>query len=236
MAALSQHITSVTDVNLTPQQETAFAQYGAALVEWNARINLTAITAPDEIAVKHFLDSLTVAAVCDFSQPLHLIDVGTGAGFPGIPLNIVYPHLHVTLLEATGKKIIFLEHVIEILEQQNIQALKARAEEAGQMHGHRENYDLAVARAVARLPVLLEYMLPLVKVGGRCIAMKGKAARTEAADSTRALKMLGGKLIQIHDFRLPGIDEIHHLVVVEKTEPTPIGFPRKPGVPSQKPL
>lgn len=224
------------NVAVTPPQEVAFAQYADALVDWNTRVNLTAITAPEEIQVKHFLDSLTIASVHNLSAPLKVIDVGSGAGLPGMPLQIVYPHLQMTLLEATGKKVAFLEHVIQLLGLENARTLKARAEEAGQMRDQREQYDLALARAVARLPVLLEYLLPLVKVGGRCIAMKGKTARTEAADSARALKMLGGKLVGVHDFQLPDIEEQHHLVVVEKIAPTPIGFPRKPGVPSQKPL
>lgn len=236
MTILARYAADLFNISLTQPQEAAFAQYADALIEWNQRVNLTAITASDEIAVKHFLDSLTIATVQEMGAPLRVIDVGSGAGFPGIPLKIVYPQLQMTLLEATGKKIAFLDHVIQLLNLSNTRTLKARAEEAGQMRDQREGYDLALARAVARLPVLLEYLLPLVKVGGRCIAMKGKTAHAEAADSTRALKMLGGRLAHIHDFQLPNIEEKHHLVVVEKIAPTPIGFPRKPGTPSQKPL
>lgn len=219
-------------VTLNPDQEAQFERLAAALVEWNAHTNLTAITDPDGVHVRHFLDSLTVPVRPDD----RVIDVGTGAGFPGLPLAIAYPTLRVTLLEATGKKIAFLEHVIGLLGLTNAAALHARAEDAGQLPAHRAAYDLAVARAVARLPVLLEYLLPLVRVGGRCIAMKGVTAHEEAESARRALQTLGGKLIGIETVMLPGVDEPHYLVMVEKTAPTPAIYPRKPGTPSKKPL
>jgi 16S rRNA (guanine527-N7)-methyltransferase len=219
-------------VTLNADQEAQFALLADALVAWNAHTNLTAITDPEGVHVRHFLDSLTVPVRPDD----RVIDVGTGAGFPGLPLAIAYPTLRVTLLEATGKKIAFLEHVIGRLGLMNVVTLHARAEDAGQLSAHRAAYDLAVARAVARLPVLLEYLLPLVRVGGRCIAMKGVTAHEEAESARRALRTLGGKLIGIETVMLPGIDEPHHLVMVEKTAPTPAIYPRKPGTPSKNPL
>jgi 16S rRNA (guanine527-N7)-methyltransferase len=149
---------------------------------------------------------------------------------------MIFPELHMTLLEATGKKVAFLQHMIELLELPNVETLKARAEEAGQMSNQRAAYDLVLARAVARLPSLLEYLLPLAKVGGICIAMKGRTAAEEAADSTRALSVLGGKLQGIEAVNLPGIEETHYLVVVEKTAPTPALYPRRPGLPTQNPI
>jgi 16S rRNA (guanine527-N7)-methyltransferase len=219
-------------VTLNADQEAQFARLADALVEWNAHTNLTAITDPEGVHVRHFLDSLTVPVRPDE----RVIDVGTGAGFPGLPLAIAHPSVRVTLLEATGKKIAFLEHVIALLGLTNAVTLHARAEDAGQHPAHRAAYDLAVARAVARLPVLLEYLLPLVRVGGRCIAMKGVTAHEEAESARRALRTLGGRLIGIEPVMLPGVDEPHYLVMVEKIAPTPPLYPRKPGTPSKKPL
>ncbi len=219
-------------VTLNADQEAQFEQLAAELVCWNAHTNLTAITDPEGVRVRHFLDSLTVPVRPDD----RVIDVGTGAGFPGLPLALAHPSLRVTLLEATGKKIAFLEHMIELLGLTNAVTLHARAEDAGQHPAHRAAYDLAVARAVARLPVLLEYLLPLVRVGGRCIAMKGITAHEEAESARRALRTLGGRLIGIETVMLPGVAEPHHLVMVEKTASTPPLYPRKPGTPSKKPL
>jgi 16S rRNA (guanine527-N7)-methyltransferase len=219
-------------VALSADQEAQFARLAEALLAWNAHTNLTAITEPEGVRVRHFLDSLTVPVRPDE----RVIDVGTGAGFPGLPLAIAHPTAHITLLEATGKKIAFLEYVIGLLGLTNAAALHARAEEAGQHPDHRAAYDLAVARAVARLPTLLEYLLPLVRVGGRCIAMKGITAHEEAESAKRALRILGGRLISVETVSLPEIDEPHYLVIVEKTEPTSPAYPRRPGTPSKKPL
>jgi 16S rRNA (guanine527-N7)-methyltransferase len=166
-----------------------------------------------------------------------VIDELTGAGIPGIPQKMVFPDIHLTLLEATGKKLDFLRHVCGVVGvTTGVEFLHARAEEAGHMPGERATYDIVLARAVARLPSLLEYLLPLARVGARCIAMKGSTAQAEADDSARALKTLGGRLTGIEEIQLPGVDETHYLVVVKKVAPTPAAYPRKPGVPTKSPL
>ncbi len=236
MRTLAAQAQSLFDLTLTPEQAAAFDTYAALLVEWNSRMNLTAITDAEGIQVRHFLDSLSVATALPRAENLRLIDVGTGAGFPGLPLKIVFPDIQLTLLEATGKKLNFLREVCEALNLRGVEFLHARAEEAGQMRDQRAAYDVAVARAVARLPALLEYLLPLVKVGGYALAMKGRTAQAEAEDSSHALKELGGQLVAIDEIQLPALDEPHYLVRVEKIAHTPNPYPRKPGMPSNAPL
>jgi 16S rRNA (guanine527-N7)-methyltransferase len=236
MGRLAEEAAALFALALTAEQEAAFARCAAELAAWNAHTNLTAITDDDGIRVRHFLDSLSVVKALPAQPHMKLIDVGTGAGFPGVPLALVLPGARVTLLEATGKKIAFLDHLIAALPLPNADTLHARAEDAGHLPNRRAAYDVAVARAVARLPALLEYLLPLVKVGGRCIAMKGVTAHDEASDSRRALAALGGRLAGIEPVHLPGIDEPHYLVVVEKAAPTPAIYPRKPGLPTKKPI
>jgi 16S rRNA (guanine527-N7)-methyltransferase len=236
MPTLTEQAASLLDMQLTDAHEAAFAIYARELVAWNAQINLTAITDEEGIRVRHFLDSLTIVKAVPMREGLRLIDVGTGAGFPGLPLKIVYPEIHVTLLEATGKKIAFLQRVIDLLKLKDVETLHARAEEAGQMPAQRESYDLVVARSVARLPALLEYLLPLVNVGGHVIAMKGRSAHDEVNASGKALSVLGGRLKGIKKVQLPGVDEAHYLVVAEKIAATPAAYPRKPGIPTQKPI
>ncbi len=236
MIDLAQQAADLFGISISPEQVARFEQYTHELAQWNQHTNLTAIVNPAQVQVRHFLDSLSLIQVITFEPHMRLIDVGTGAGFPGTPLAIVYPQLQVTLLEATGKKVNFLDHVINILGLDNMTAVKARAEEAGHMPEHRAQYDVVVARAVARMPALAEYLLPLAKNGGRCIAMKGATAEQEAREAQKALKILGGRVFSIDAVQLPGVDDPHYLVTVEKAHPTPNGFPRKPGIPTRKPL
>jgi 16S rRNA (guanine527-N7)-methyltransferase len=223
-------------VHLTPTQVEQFERYGRELAAWNERINLTAIVEPEAVRVRHFLDSLSVVQVARLYPGIRLIDVGTGAGFPGLPLAIAFPGVLLTLLEATGKKVAFLDHIVQLLDIKGVTTLHARAEDAGRMPRHRAAYDLVLARSVARLPSLVEYMLPLSKLGGRCIAMKGKTAASEAADSKGALSLLGGRVEKIEEIHLPGTAGAHYLVVIEKIAATPSAYPRKPGMPTKAPL
>lgn len=225
------------DIELDAAQQEQFAAFAHELVEWNTnRANLTAITEPLAVETRHFLDSLTILKAVDLPPDATVIDVGTGAGFPGLPLRIVRPHIKLTLMEATGKKTAFLQHMADTLHMPDVEVLHARAEEAGQLAAHREHYDLVLARSVAHMPVLAEYLLPLAKVGGIVIAMKGESARDEAALAERAFRILGGRLKEISMITLPNVADPHYLVVVDKIAPTPARFPRKPGEPSRNPL
>lgn len=236
MPTLAEQAAALFDIPLTPEQLAQFDLYARDLAEWNEHTNLTAITEPGAVQVRHFLDSLSIAQVARCYPGMRIIDVGTGAGFPGLPLAIAFPGVQVTLLEATGKKITFLDHVIQALGLSGLDTLHARAEDAGHISGRRAAYDLVLARSVARLPALAEYLLPLAKVGGRCIAMKGETAAAEAVDAKRALSLLGGRVEKIEPIKLPDVLDTHYLVVIEKIAATPSAYPRKPGMPTKTPL
>lgn len=206
------------------------------LLAWNDKFNLTAIRDTEGIRTKHFLDSFSCVLAWKENPPKRLIDVGTGAGFPGIPLKILYPYMELTLVESVGKKSNFCRHAIEILKLETVEVITARAEEVGQIPGRRESYDWAVARAVANLPVLSEYLLPLVKVGGRMLAQKGHSGPAEAHNAENAFRLLGGQMRSLLPVTLPGVAEERYLVVVDKVAATPPQYPRKPGFPAKSPL
>ena len=239
MDSLASGARALLNLELNRAQLSAFQTYADELRTWNTRFNLTAIKDAQGIQIKHFLDSLSILKALrapDFGARARLIDVGTGAGFPGIPLKIVCPQLQLTLVEATGKKAKFCEAVVEKLKLSGVQVVKARAEEIGQDPAHREQYDWAVARAVAEMPVLVEYLLPLVRRGGRALAQKGESAPAETQAAAVAVKRLGGELEQIVPVELPGIVETRYLVVFRKIAATPPIYPRRPGAPSKTPL
>jgi len=222
---------------LSEAQLDAFERYSRELIVWNERVNLTRIVAPDEIAIKHFLDSLSVSlALPELRSPYSIIDVGSGAGFPGLPLKIAIPDIALTLLETTAKKTAFLEHGVGVLGLTGVTILTDRAEAVGRQPDQREHYDLAVARAVATLPVLVEYTLPLVKVGGRVILQKGQDPSLEIKEAATALQKLGGRVGDVRPVLIPGLEAARHLVIIEKDRPTPEPYPRRPGLPAKKPL
>lgn len=223
-------------LTFTANQIKAFDLYYRELVDWNSRINLTTIVERDQVSVKHFLDSLSLAPILRALAPtLRLIDIGTGAGFPGIPLKIALPDLRLTLVETTGKKVEFLKHVIAQLQLRDAMAIQARAEDLAHKLDHREQYDVAVARAVANLATLVEYALPFVRVGGMFVAQKGVAVDDEIKQASRALKELGGRVREIVPVQLPGLEQ-RHLVIIDKVSATPVKYPRRAGVPERKPL
>jgi 16S rRNA (guanine527-N7)-methyltransferase len=236
MNELAQQARQTTGIRLSPGQLTSLEQYEKILMEWNARMNLTAIQDPATIRTKHFLDSLTCLTVMRDTPLERVIDIGTGAGFPGIPLKIALPAMRLTLVESVGKKVEFCRHVVQQLKLEGVEIIQARAEEVGQMAAQRERYDWAVARAVALLPILAEYLLPLVKVGGTMLAMKGESAHAEAVSAHNAIQILGGQLRRVAPVTLPGVVEQRYLVVIEKIAATPQGYPRRTGSPAKKPL
>lgn len=221
-------------LSFTDKQLQQFNRYYEMLVETNKVMNLTAITEPDEVAVKHMIDSLL--AYDDSFKGKTLADVGTGAGFPGIPLKIYCPELNVVLIDSLGKRLKFLQNVIAELELENICCEHMRAEDAGKNKAHREKYDLVTARAVARLSVLSEYCLPLVKKGGLFIALKGSKFAEEIEEGRAALKILGGKLLSSEQVKLPGLDDGRAIVKIAKIKSTPAQYPRKAGTPEKEPL
>ncbi len=217
MEKLIQDAATLFNIHLTGRQAAAFATYEKELIEWNSKFNLTAIRDSESIRTKHFLDSISCVLAWKMNLPNRLIDIGTGAGFPGIPLKILYPNLKLTLAESVGKKSRFCQHIVDVLGLENVDVIQARAEELGQNADRREKYDWAVARAVANLNVL-------------------ESGPAEAQSAENAMKILGGKLKQLIPVNLPGIAEDRYLILVDKVAATPPKYPRKPGIPTKQPL
>ena len=220
------------NIEIEEKEAKKFYKYMDLLLEWNEKINLTAITEPEDIILKHFVDSLTIKE--HIEENSKVIDVGTGAGFPGIPLNIV-TNCNIILLDSLNKRVNFLNEVINNLELKNIEAIHSRVEEFAKNKKYREKYDVATSRAVASLNVLAEYLLPLVKVNGICVCMKGSNIE-EIKDAENALKILGGKIEKIEKIILPGTDIERNIIVIRKEKETPSKYPRKAGTPSKEPL
>lgn len=223
-------------VELSEKQLQQFQCYYELLIEWNEKINLTAITEPQEVAVKHFIDSISAWDEKRFEGAKSIIDVGTGAGFPGIPLKIFQPQLKLVLLDSLNKRIKFLQTVVDELQLDNVECIHARAEEGAKNPKLRENFDIAVSRAVARLPVLAEYCIPFVKVGGTFAALKGMKFAEEAEEGKKALQILGGSEPVSVEKKLPGLDDKRAVIYVKKIKSTPKKYPRKAGTPDKEPL
>ena len=226
-------------INLNEEQIKKFSRYLELLVQWNQKINLTSLKTPQEIIIKHFLDSISCIKVINKyidSKRINIIDTGTGAGFPGMPIKIICPSIRLSLLEARKKKTTFLENVTEEMNFQQVKILNGRAETFGKGADHRERYDIAISRAVARLNVLSEYCLPLVRVGGLFIAQKGRSYKQETEKSHKAVQLLGGELIGVEKVIVPFINQERYLLVIKKIKHTPSKYPRKEGLPQKRPL
>ena len=235
---LTQFLSDLEKLNITlsDKQIEQFMKYYELLVEWNSFMNLTAITEFDEVCKKHFVDSVSLIKAMDLSKELSVIDIGTGAGFPGIPLKIVFPNLKITLLDSLNKRIKFLDTVIEELALANINTLHGRAEDFAKPGKLRETYDLCVSRAVANLSTLSEYCLPYVKVGGFFISYKSEKIDEESEAAKKAISILGGKVKDQVAFTLPDSDIYRNLYMIEKVKETNKKYPRKAGLPSKEPL
>lgn len=221
---------------LSQQQMDQYETYYQMLVEWNEKMNLTAITEKPDVYLKHFYDSVSAAFYFDFKRPLNICDVGAGAGFPSIPLKIAFPEMKVTIVDSLNKRITFLEELAKKLGLENTTFIHDRAETFGKNPAHREKYEVVMARAVARMSVLSELCLPLVKVGGTFIAMKGNQAGEELQVGEKAITTLGGKLEAIHSFTLPIEESERNILIIQKQKPTPKLYPRKPGTPNKTPI
>lgn len=223
-------------LKLTESQISAFNRYFELLVEWNEKINLTAITEPREVAIKHMVDSLSCYQEDLFKGDVSLIDVGTGAGFPGLPLKIFCPNIKLTLLDSLNKRVKFLQLVVDELGLENVEVIHARSEEAARNKKYREKFDLATARAVARLPIISEYCLPFVKLNGHFIALKGRQYEEEMIEGKKAISILGGKIEKAIPVKLPELEDKRAVVYIKKEKITPKTYPRKAGTPERNPI
>jgi 16S rRNA (guanine527-N7)-methyltransferase len=223
-------------IELSSEQLTQFDLYYETLVEWNEKMNLTAITNYEEVLEKHFFDSVSLAFTFDLENVHRICDVGAGAGFPSIPLKICFPHLHITIVDSLQKRITFLSHLTAKLGLDNVDLYHDRAETFGQNPSHREKFDLVTARAVARISVLNEFCLPLVKEKGMFVAMKGATALEEMEKGKKSMKLLGGELQWTEQFYLPFEKSERYIIGIKKVQKTPKKYPRKPGTPLKTPI
>jgi 16S rRNA (guanine527-N7)-methyltransferase len=223
-------------IQLSEQQVNEFHLYRDELINWNQKFNLTSITDPAEIEIKHFIDSLTCIMVLNKTNATRMIDIGTGAGFPGIPLKIVLPDFALTLVESNQKKTEFCKHLLGLMQISDSTVICGRTEEIAQDQNFREKFDVAIARAVASLPTLMEYLIPYLRPGGIGIAMKAKNIQQELDSAKKAIEILGGEIKEIVNFALPLFNEERNLIVIRKMNPTPSKYPRRSGIPSRKPL
>lgn len=222
------------NISLLKEQYVQFYAYMELLIEWNEKMNLTAITDPKEIILKHFVDSLTIAKYV--KEDKSIIDMGTGAGFPGIPIKIYRKDVKVVLADSLNKRIKFLDEVIDKLKLENVETIHCRAEELGKNKQYREKFDYATSRAVANLSTLSEYLMPFVKLNGKCIFMKTIEVEEELEKAKKAIKTLGGKIEKVDKFEIPESDLGRSIIIVKKEKITPSKFPRKPGTPAKEPL
>lgn len=223
-------------LSLTGRSLAQFETYFELLIDWNQRMNLTAITDREGVMEKHFYDSLTPAFFADFSAVSKLIDIGAGAGFPSLPIKILFPHIKVTIVDSLNKRIHFLQELTRTLGLSDVTCIHGRAEEVAQKPDFREKYPLVMARAVARLPVLLELCLPFVQVGGEFIALKGSSGEEEVKEGKKALHLLGGEIERLENLRLPSEESKRTLIWIKKVKSTPKQYPRKPGTPNKNPI
>ncbi|MFO6496558.1 MULTISPECIES: 16S rRNA (guanine(527)-N(7))-methyltransferase RsmG [Bacillus] len=223
-------------ISLSPFQLEQFETYYEWLVEWNEKMNLTSITAKKEVYLKHFYDSITASFYVDFNKLDSLCDVGAGAGFPSLPIKICFPHLHVTIVDSLNKRIQFLNELSAALKLESTAFYHDRAETFGRLKDKRESFDIVTARAVARLSVLSELCLPLVKKNGLFVALKAASAEEEIKTGKKAIKALGGQIEAVHSFQLPIEESDRNIIVIKKQSQTPKKFPRKPGTPNKSPI
>lgn len=223
-------------IPLSQEMTEQFMTYMSLLLEWNEKMNLTAITEEREVILKHFVDCLSLVSYLEVTDETKIIDVGTGAGFPGLPVKIACPNVSMTLLDSLQKRIGFLEEAIKEMGLNNVECVHSRAEDGGQNPLYREKFDYCISRAVANLAVLSEYCLPFVKIGGTLAALKGPDASAEILEAESALEKLGGKVTQVIDVTIPFTDLSHKLIFIEKVSSTPKQYPRKAGKISKNPL
>ncbi|MCS7287312.1 MAG: 16S rRNA (guanine(527)-N(7))-methyltransferase RsmG [Anaerolineae bacterium] len=229
-------------LELDPEKLRAFEVYYHELRKWNRKANLTSLIAPNEVQVKHFLDSLTIYEIPEFREAvssgrkINFVDVGTGGGFPGIPIKIVTPGINLVLVDSSRKKIQFLEHLKEALGLEGVEIIWGRAEEIARQENHRERYDWVVARALAEFPTLAEYLLPFCRIGGYVVAYKGPKIFQELEISLEAINLLGGKVVRLHSVQTQGLESSRYLLLIAKESSTPLLYPRRPGIPAKRPL